>query len=85
MNLLKHLKKHRGMDKTVELGKERTVRCRIVAVRLPDDTAAERVRKAKADRNSTENHTKQYYEMLRYSIYITTRGIIDPVNHRFTH
>lgn len=72
INLLKYLKKHGRIDMDVEIGIDKRVKCRLVAIALPQSVATERMRKAKANRNKRANHSKEYFSLLRYSIYITT-------------
>jgi Transposase DDE domain len=71
-NLLRYLKKNGRIDKWVEIGTGQKLKCRIVAVPLSKKIAAERRRKAKADRNKKANHSAAYLELLGYSIYITS-------------
>jgi len=72
INLLEHLKKHGFIDQWVAIGDKTKVTCRIVAVKLPADVASQRRRKAKQDRNKKTNHSKEYFALLDYSIFITT-------------
>ena len=44
---------------------------RLVMIKLPDNIANEKVRKAKCDRNIKTNHSLEYYEWCRYNAYIT--------------
>jgi len=71
IDLARYLKRHRGMDQEVIIGAKKQLRCRMVAIELPAEQAAQRIRKAKADRNAQANHSKTYYALLKYSIYIT--------------
>jgi hypothetical protein len=71
IDLASYLKKYGGMDQEVVIGNKKQLRCRMVAIELPPELAAQRVRKAKADRNAKTNHSTAYYALLKYSIYIT--------------
>jgi hypothetical protein len=71
IDLARYLKRHGGMDQEVIIGAKKQLKCRMVAIELPAEQAAQRVRKAKADRNAKANHSKSYYALLKYSIYIT--------------
>lgn len=72
--LLKRLKKSGRFDQWVMLGSEKKVKVRLVAVKLSDQQANERRRKAKNDRDRRLNHTKEYYQMLGYSLFILNEG-----------
>ena len=69
-NLLMLLGKSQIWDQSVHLGKER-LPARLVAVRLPDAVAAERRRKARADRDRRIHHSSDYFELLGWNIFIT--------------
>jgi hypothetical protein len=71
IDLLRYLKRHGGMDQEVIIGNKKQLRCRMVAIALPAPQVAQRLRKAKADRSAKTNHSKAYYDLLKYSIYIT--------------
>ena len=58
-------------DMNILLGAKKRLPCRLVAVKLPPEVAAERIRKAKKDRRSSANHSKTYYKLLEWAIYIT--------------
>ena len=66
------LKQKRGMDRWVYIGSEKKVLVRLVMIPVPALQAAEKIRKAKQDRDARLNHNKQYYEWLKYNVYITT-------------
>jgi len=68
------LKQKRGTDKWVYIGSEKKVLVRLVMIPVPAAQAAEKIRKAKQDRDARLNHTKEYYEWLRFNVYITTVG-----------
>lgn len=71
IDLIKELRKNKFIDKEVFIGKKQQVKVRLVAVRIPDAQANGRRRKARKDRDKRINHSKEYYELLGYSIYIT--------------
>jgi hypothetical protein len=71
LDLLKELRKNNFIDKQVLIGKRKKIKLRLIALAVPDEQAAVRRRKAKADRDKRLNHSPEYYELLGYSIYIT--------------
>jgi len=71
LDLMKILQKKQTLDLDVFLGKQKNLKCRLVVVKLPDNVANERRRKAKSNRNKSANHSKEYYLQLGYSMYIT--------------
>ena len=71
LNLLKKLKKNGFFDEEIYAGKKEKVRCRLVAIPLPEVVAAERRRKAKADRDRRRNPSKEYLQLLGWEIFIT--------------
>lgn len=71
INLAKELRKKHFFDKKVLVGKTKKIEMRLVILPLPPAQAKERRRKAKHDRDKRLNHSKEYYELLGYAIYIT--------------
>lgn len=71
LDLLNLLRNKKLIDMDVRIGKKNKMKCRIVAIRLPVEVVQERVRKARKDRNKRTNHSKKYYEHLKYTIFIT--------------
>lgn len=71
INLMKVLRKKNFFDKEVLIGKEQQLKVRLVAIPIPEAQAGERRRKAQTNRDKRLNHSKEYYELLGYSIYIT--------------
>jgi hypothetical protein len=59
------------VDIQILLGAKEKLPCRLVAIRLPENVAAERRRKAKEDRDKRINHSKEYMELLGWAIFIT--------------
>lgn len=55
----------------VQLGTKYKLPARLVATRVPPKIAAERRRKARADRDRRLNHDAAYYELLGWSILLT--------------
>lgn len=73
--LLKDLLKQKGgVDRWVYIGKEKKIWVRLVMVLVPPQEAAEKIRKAKQDRDARLNHSKEYYQWLGFNVYITTVG-----------
>lgn len=72
IDLCSLLKKRTYVDTEVSLGKANRINVRLVAVPLSENIVAERKRKAKNDRDKRLNHSKEYYELLGYAIYLTT-------------
>lgn len=70
IDILKEIGKSPFLDKEVLLGKQK-LKARLVVVKLPDEQANQRKRKAKEDRDRRTNHTLNYYKLLSYSIYIS--------------
>ncbi len=70
--LKKLLKQKGGVDRWVYIGKEKKIWVRLVMVPVPPQEAAEKIRKAKQDRDARLNHSKEYYQWLTFNIYITT-------------
>lgn len=59
------------VDIEVHLGARKRLKTRLVAIRLPEEVAQERRRKAKNDRHSKVNHSEDYYERLGWCIFVT--------------
>lgn len=59
------------IDKQVLVGKKDKLPFRLIMLKVPEKVAAERRRKAKNNRNKRINYTKEYMELLGWSIYIT--------------
>ena len=71
--LLKDLLKNKhGVDRWVYIGSEKKVLVRLVMIPVPPQKAAEKIRKAKQDRDARLNHSTEYYHWLRFNVYITT-------------
>jgi len=71
INLVKTLRKTGFFDDVVFVGKKSMIKTRLVIIKIPQEQAAERRRKARKDRDQRLNHNKDYYELLGYSIFIT--------------
>jgi hypothetical protein len=66
------LKRKSSIDCWVCCGNKERVQARLVAIPLSPQQAAARRRKARQDRDQRLNHSKQYYFLLGYLIFITT-------------
>jgi IS4 transposase len=71
INLAKTLRKNHLFDKIILVGKKEKVEMRLVILPVPLAQANQRRRKAKKDRDKRLNHSKEYYELLGYVIFIT--------------
>lgn len=71
IDLMKELHKNNFIDKEVLVGKKQQLKVRLVVVPIPDAQASERRRKARLDRDKRVNHSKEYYALLGYGIYLT--------------
>ncbi len=60
------------VDRRVFIGAEKQLSVRLLMIPLPARQRAEKIRKARADRDKRLNHSKEYYQWLGYNIYITT-------------
>jgi hypothetical protein len=66
------LKGNKVIDRWVYMGIQRKVLVRLVMIPVPKKQRAERVRKAKQDRDKRLNHSAVYYQWLGYGVYITS-------------
>ena len=66
------LRQNKPVDKWVFIGTEKQIMVRLVMVPLSAGQTAEKIRKAKQDRDKRLNHSREYYQWLHYSVYITT-------------
>jgi len=71
INLAKLLVGKTWLDQVVICGKETAVKVRLIAVKLTSVQTNERRRKARHDRDHRLNHSKDYYHLLGYIIFIT--------------
>ena len=71
IDLLKKLKRKKFVDFEVKIGVKAQMKCRLVAVPVPPEIAQKRREKAKAHRNKKTKHSKAYYDLLDFSIFIT--------------
>lgn len=70
INILDRLKKENNLDMMVKLGAKSKTPVRIIAYPISEELANSRRRKAKKENKSTPS--KEYLELLSWSIYITT-------------
>ncbi|MDP1727003.1 MAG: IS4 family transposase [Bacteroidota bacterium] len=73
IELRKLLKGKTRVDRAVLLGTRKDLKVRLVAIKLSDSIANERRRKAKdkMEKDGRLNHSKEYYQLLGYIIFIT--------------
>jgi len=71
LDLLATVKKFGRLDIDVYVGAKEKLRARLIALPLPDDIAAERRRKAKANRDRRLKPSKEHLELLGWEIFIT--------------
>lgn len=71
INISDILKKKKNIDMDVLIGEKQRLKIRLVVRKLPEHIGAERRRKARKDRDKRLNHSKAYYQLLGYGIFIT--------------
>jgi hypothetical protein len=71
IELLDLFKRKTIVDIYVLAGAKEKVPCRLIAIKLPENVAEERRRKAKNDRDKRLNHSKEYMEVLGWAIFLT--------------
>ena len=71
INLARILKRDGRIDRWVLIGKEKQVKMRLVAQKLPADVVYNKIEKAKKDRDRRKNHRKEYLYLLNFNIYVT--------------
>jgi hypothetical protein len=71
LNLLELLNQSGRLDREVYVGKKEKIRARVVAIRLPEEVAAERRRKAKTNRDRRCKPSKEHLALLGWEIFIT--------------
>ncbi|HKG69162.1 MAG TPA: IS4 family transposase [Segetibacter sp.] len=59
------------VDRKILIGKKEMIPVRIIMIPLPAKQAEERIRKAKKDRDKRLNHSNEYYQWLKYNVFIT--------------
>jgi hypothetical protein len=62
------------VDIKILCGAKERLQVRLVAIKLDEQQTAERIRKAKNDRDKRCNHSNDYYFLLGYVIFITNVG-----------
>jgi len=70
VDLLRLLNKQGRLDEDVVIGKKEKVPVRIVAIPVPEPLAAERRRKAKANRDKRLNPSKEHLALMSWNIFI---------------
>ena len=63
------LKQKHGVDRWVYIDSDRKVLFRLVMIPMPAAKMAERVGKAKSDRDARLNHSNEYNQWLRFGVY----------------
>lgn len=71
LDLLKLLRHHGRLDREVRLGQEHKLALRLVAVKLPEEVAAERRRRASQNRDKRCRPNKRHMALLGWGIFIT--------------
>lgn len=59
------------IDTNVVCGKKKSLKVRLVAIKLSEEQTNNRIRKAKTNRDKRLNHNTEYYKLLGYAIFIT--------------
>ena len=72
ISLKKLLSQKNGIDKWVYIGIKNRLKVRLIMIPLPKVVAAEKIRKAKNHKDARFNHSKEYYQWLKFNIYVTS-------------
>lgn len=72
INLVKLFRNKNTIDQWVLVGSKSKLPLRLIAVKMPEDISNERIKKEKRNRDKRLNHSKDYYKLMRYTIYLTT-------------
>lgn len=75
LDLLRTVRGQSVVDMQVMVGLEHRLPMRLVAVRVPEQVAAMRRRKARQDRDGRVNHSKRYMELLGWNIFLTNLDV----------
>ena len=65
------LKGRRQKDMWLFIGKQKKVKVRMLMIPLPESQVAQRIRRARQDRDRRLNHSQEYYRWLGYTVLIT--------------
>lgn len=71
IDLLKKLKKYGFLDIDIRLGAKDKLSCRLVAIPVAEEVAAERRRKYKGNRDRRLNPSKEHLTLLGWNIFVT--------------
>lgn len=71
IDLLVNLEQNEQLDLSVLAGSRHRIPMRLVARKLPKHKADQRIEEAKKDRHSKAKHSEEYYQLLKYEIYLT--------------
>lgn len=71
IDLIKLFKGKTSVDIPVQVGSKDRIKMRLVAKKLPKNQAKARIEAAKKNRHSKSNHSKKYYKLLAWEIYLT--------------
>lgn len=68
----KQLCKRKGViDCKIFIGRQEKIPVRIIMIPLPAAQVAEKIRKAKTDRDKRVNHSPDYYHWIKYNVFVT--------------
>lgn len=71
LNLRRKLRPGAELDLEIRLGQDEKLPLRLLAFPLPENVANERRRKARADRDKRIAHSKDYLDLLGWSLFVT--------------
>lgn len=77
INLIERLEGKKELDIPIMVGAKHKIPMRLVVRKLPKNQAKKRIESAKKDRHSKSNHSDEYFELLKYEIYLTNINSVD--------